>query len=123
MDSNENLLTTFSEECQEIAEDALLLAAAANKLSQSALKCLRFGMDDRNPEEKKSPDNRERLVAELNDLMGVISLMVSYEILPENWSCSSLQAQKQAKVLKYRNRSRVLGALTDNPNPEETESW
>lgn len=100
----EHLLTILAEEGTEIAKDCS--------------KSLRFGLEEVNVEKPNGPNNRARLVAELNDLFAVVSLCVKAGIIPPNWWQEDMQKAKSAKVLKFLRYSRQLGTLdgvTDNP--------
>lgn len=97
MNINEHLLTCLNEEAVEIALDVD--------------KALRFGLDDRNPLDRTSNTNRERIIAELNDLLGVVSLLVDSGIIPKNWESPSAQSKKVQKILSFMNYARKTGAL------------
>lgn len=101
MNKTEHLLTCLSEEGVEI--------------SHIIHKALRFGLHERwpnNPNAAK-PSNCERLIDELNDLLGVISLLEDEKILPPNWKSDHKRLAKREKVLKYMIYARGEGALKD----------
>jgi hypothetical protein len=93
----EHLLACLSEECVEI--------------SKEAHKALRFGIDDTNPTIPNAPSQRQQIVAELNDLLGVVELLVKAGILPENWSDQAKQLAKQEKVARFIAYARQRGAI------------
>lgn len=62
------LITKMAEECCEIA--------------QTATKSICFGIDDRHPNVENSPSNRTLMVEELNDLLGVVQMMVEVGYYP-----------------------------------------
>jgi hypothetical protein len=93
----EHLLSCVGEEGSEIAQDVS--------------KCLRFGLDDVNVLTPGGPTNRERLVNELNDLMGVCRLLVEKNIIPANWQNAEKQAEKRDKVKTFMQYSHSVGAL------------
>lgn len=97
MDATNHLLVCFGEEGSEIAQDTC--------------KCLRFGLEDRNVLNPDGPTNRERLVNELNDLMGVAELLVENGILPRDWYDRTKIDKKKAKVIEFMNYARKVGAL------------
>lgn len=107
MNTIEHLLTILGEEGAEIAKDCS--------------KSNRFGLDDTYTH--IAPDgsqevrnemgtNRERLINELNDLLGVVGLLVEQGALPENWHDPIKQQQKQVKVFRYMTYARAVGKLT-----------
>lgn len=101
MNSGEHLAVVLEEELIEVA-----LGAA-----QTVSKGLRFGLEDRNVLNPEGPTNQERLVVELNDLMGVIELCVDHGILPNDWEKSRLKMGKRQKVLAFMEYARSKGAL------------
>jgi len=89
MNTIEHLLVTVGEEGCEIAH--------------ITSKALRFGLQERwarNPDENK-PSNCERLVDELNDLLGVVDMLVELGEIPANWMNIPKQEAKKMKVKKY----------------------
>jgi hypothetical protein len=98
MNLQEHLLTCLGEEGSEIAQDIA--------------KCLRFGLDDRNVLKPTGPTNRERLVAELNDLLGVAAMLEELGILPDGWQNFEAQYAKRKKVEKFLDYARHVRALT-----------
>lgn len=97
MNETEHLLTCLSEECLEVAKDVS--------------KALRFGLEDRNVLDPTGPTNRERIIAELNDLMGVISILTNRGIIPSDWQNKEQQTAKYEKVLKFMGYARMVEAL------------
>lgn len=96
MNKTEHLLTCLAEEGAEIGQDVS--------------KILRFGLDDLYV--KKGGDtNRERLITELNDLLGVCDLLVDVGVLPAEWANPAKQDAKYEKVIKYMNYSKERGTL------------
>ena len=110
MNQAEHLLTCAAEEGVEIAEEACRVAL---ELSKVAHKGLRFGLDDRNVLNPTGPTNRERLIDELNDLLGVAALMVDAGVLPAVWMDHAKIEAKKAKVRKFMDHARGTGALED----------
>lgn len=96
MNKQEYLLTCLSEECGEI--------------SQRVSKILRFGLTEIQPSQELT--NSQRLINELNDLLGVIQLLEIEKILPRV-ECLEKQADKKDKVKKYMQISRDVGSLKD----------
>jgi NTP pyrophosphatase (non-canonical NTP hydrolase) len=103
MNATEHLLTVLGEECGEIAKEVS--------------KSLRFGLDDKltldpdGPRGTEGPTNREKIVSELNDLVGVVRLLVAHEIISPDWSTPSKQEAKMKKVVAYMGYARKTGAL------------
>lgn len=100
MNTTEHLLTCLGEEGSEISKDVS--------------KSLRFGLDDRNVLDPTGPTNRERLILELNDLLGVAGLLVDLGIIPPDWTDSEKQIAKQRKVRHFMAYAAMTGALSDN---------
>jgi len=86
----EHLLICLVEECNEVA--------------CRATKALRFGIDEVQPEQELT--NGERIIGELNDLLGVIELLS----LPSYGNRLTIQAKKK-KVLRFMDYARSQRAL------------
>lgn len=97
MNVEEHLLVCLAEEGAEIAHDCS--------------KSLRFGINDHNYLNPTGPSNKERLVEELNDLIGVVQLLVLHGLLPKNWSCRKKQSAKRKKITNNMAYARSVGAL------------
>jgi len=97
MNVSEHLLSCLAEECGEVM--------------QNASKSLRFGLDDRNVLDPTGPTNRERLVDELNDLIGVADMLSDRGMIPKNWRDQEKQDVKQHKVAKFMDYAASIGAL------------
>lgn len=109
MNTIEHLLTCLGEEGAEIAKDCS--------------KSNRFGLDDIyatiHPDGSRTiknemGTNRERIVDELNDLLGVAELLVEYDVLPANWQSEEKQRAKRVKVRKYMAYAHSVGRLQDS---------
>ena len=104
MDYIEHLLTICAEECCEV--------------SKEIHKALRFGLDDQvtldphGPRGTTGPTNRDKIVEELNDLMGVVKMLVECSALPGDWQDTGRQDRKIEKVLAYMDYARKVGTLT-----------
>jgi NTP pyrophosphatase (non-canonical NTP hydrolase) len=102
MNTIEHLLTCLGEEGAEIAH--------------ITSKAIRFGLHERwakNPDESK-PSNAERLIDELNDLLGVADMLVERGEIPANWMNIPKQEAKKEKVRKYMRYAKVdCGTLND----------
>ena len=79
----------------------MCLAEEGSEVTQAVSKSLRFGLEDRNVLDPLGPNNRERLVLELNDLLGVAALLVEVGVLPADWACPEKQLCKAEKSLKF----------------------
>lgn len=95
MDLHEHLITCTAEEGCEIG--------------QAGHKALRFGLDDVNP--KTGRTNRGDLVAEVNDLIGVLELLQENGIqLPGLYDRTAIDAKK-ARVMTWLDHSHAVGTL------------
>jgi len=101
MNTPEHLLTCLAEEGVEVALE----------MSKLAHKSLRFGLDDRNVLNPTGPNNRERLVDELNDLQAVIEMCMARGIIPIGWQDAEKIAAKKVKVLRFMDHAKNVGAL------------
>lgn len=103
MNTTEHLLTVLAEECGEVAKECH--------------KALRFGLDDKvtmdpnGPRGVTGPTNREKILDELNDIMGMINMLEGYGILPSEWQDYHKQAKKVAKVVAYMDYAARVEAL------------
>jgi len=103
MNASEHLLTVLAEECGEVAKECH--------------KALRFGLDDqvtrdpKGPRGTEGPTNREKIIEELNDIMGVVEMLVAHGVLPEFWRDISKQRRKGEKVAQYMEYAKRVGAL------------
>lgn len=107
MNEQEHLLTYLSEECGEV--------------SKEIHKALRFGLHDRYPDSSASPSVREKIIAELNDLMGVIKVLEDQAVLPSDWSSKEKQDAKIKKVSEYVGYARKLGHLVSGQKSEASD--
>ena len=92
------LLTKLAEECEEVG--------------QMAHKTQQFGIDERYGD---GPTNRERLHAELDDLMAAIQMLNDEEGLGYIPNRNAVNA-KIAKVSHYREYSRSIGLVEGEKN-------
>lgn len=106
MNVTEHLLACLAEECGEVAKECH--------------KSLRFGIDDKvtldplGPRGTEGPTNREKIISELNDLLGVVRLMEDFGILPPLWCDTQRQIEKTHKVRRFMGYAVKVGALTDH---------
>lgn len=111
MTENEHLLTVLGEEGGEVAKEVS--------------KALRFGLEDKltldpaGPRGTEGPTNAEKIVNELNDLLGVARMLVARGVIPENWQSEARQQRKIERVTAYMLYARRVGAL-EIPGDEET---
>lgn len=101
MDLEQFLLIKIAEECDEI--------------SQRALKAAQFGLDE--VQNGQGLSNAERLIGELNDLAGVLSLMKQEDILCFKASSDAV-AQKVEKLRKYLALPASLGRVNAISKPK-----
>lgn len=103
MNTTEHVTSCLGEEAAEVASEIVKLTS----------KCNRFGLDDRNVLDPTGPTNLDRLIDELNDLLGVTQLLVDNGILPPMWQDPAKQEAKKSKVLKFLDYAKGVGALRD----------
>ena len=94
MTRREHLLDILIEECAEVIH--------------RATKAKRFGMDEIQPEQPL--DNRDRLVAELNDLIAVADMVLG----SKGWVDESMVVAKKRKVEHFLEYSKECGTLTED---------
>jgi len=95
MNRGEHLLTVLDEECGEVI--------------QASAKAKRFGMH----EQRDLPtSNYDRLLAEINDIYGVIEMIEHYFDIDLGPRRGMIEA-KQKKVEKYLKYSKECGTLSD----------
>lgn len=105
MNPTEHLLVCLNEECVEIAKDCD--------------KALRFGLDDKlttnpdGPRGAEGPTNIEKIVGEINDLLGVVLLLEARGVIPFGWNDLEKQQRKMQKVNDFMRYARHVGALQD----------
>lgn len=104
------------------AEHLLLVAGEEGcEIAQVCSKINRFGIDDvythidaetgaHTPHPEKGT-NRQRLIAELNDLLGVCRMLVIAGVLPKRWQSKKAQDAKIAKVNRYMRYSQRKGLV------------
>lgn len=97
MNTIEHIVCCLGEEGSEIAH----ICSKAN----------RFGLDDRSCLDPSGPTNRERLIAELNDLMGVARLAADNGIIPHDWMDADSQEAKLRKAKKFMRYAVDRGTL------------
>jgi len=116
MNATEHLMVCGGEEANEVATAALSVAKALSKV-------LRFGVNDLNPE--RGVTAVQHLVAELNDLQGVVELLqeAGVELLGLH-DRGAIDAKKR-KVRKYMGISQDNGMLDGAmpAAPAETMKW
>lgn len=95
MNMIEHLLTCAAEEGTEVA--------------QAGHKALRFGLDDINPKTGRS--NRIDLVAEVNDLLGVLELLQENGVLLDGLFDRDAIEAKKSRVLTWMDHSAATGTL------------
>lgn len=84
------------------------LAEEAAEISQIALKASQFGLEEKKDGQDLS--NRERVHAELNDLMGIVT-MLNQETHFDYACCPDAVANKIQRVNIYFNYSASLGMV------------
>ena len=85
------------------------LAEEGCEISQAVHKAQRFGLDDINP--KSGQSNRKDIVAEVNDLLGAVELLIENGVeLPGLFDREAIEAKK-ARIKTWMNHSEMVGAL------------
>lgn len=103
MTSEENLLLTAMEECDEI--------------SQAISKCLRFGMGGKR--KPSSETNEKHVITEYYQLMAVMEMLFDDGIIHtiSREERMEIKEKKKAKVLAYQEKSREAGLISNSPFP------
>lgn len=96
MSETEHLLTCLMEECNEV--------------SQRVSKALRFGLDEK--QEGQEKNNRERIIEEFYDLLGVVNLLLTRKILDFiDEEAEDKIPKKAEKVKKYMEYAKQKGTI------------
>jgi hypothetical protein len=95
----------------EHAHVLVCIAEEGGEVGKEACKALRFSIEDTNYLFPGSPNQRAKLVDELNDLMGAIRLAVQIGIIPADWQDSERQEAKVKKIRAHFGYARDTGAL------------
>lgn len=94
------------------------MAEEGGEVGKECMKSIRFGLEDqvtlnpKGPRGTSGPTNRQKIVAELNDVMAVAALLIQFDIIPEEWQDHDAQTRKAAKVLAYATYGESVGALS-----------
>lgn len=99
------------------------LGEEGNEVSQAVTKALCFGLDETNVLKPDGPNNRARIVDELNDLMAVAGMLVRIGVLPTNWENQEKQEAKVRKVLKFLHYSAMECGTLYFPNEVLPPAW
>jgi hypothetical protein len=83
----------------------LRLGEEAAEVAQSVGKSLAYGHKEVNVKEPTGPNNTDKLVGELNDLIAVVEMLVEVGVLPWDWRDEKTQAEKKAKVVTFMAHS------------------
>ena len=103
----EHLLVCLGEEGGEVAKECS--------------KALRFGLNDHvtldptGPRGTEGPTNVDKIVAELNDILAVASMLVAEGVLPANWQSNYAQTKKIQRVSDYMHYAIEVGTLVNEP--------
>lgn len=104
-----------------------LLVEEASEVIKEAAKGQRFGPDDSDPNDKEHATNKEKLIAELNDLFAVVGMLSERGMLPEVWVSPLLMERKRLKVLSMiqyaRQKHTINGELTTVAMLPGEEEW
>lgn len=96
MNRPEHLLACLAEECDEVG--------------QRAMKALRFGLSEVQAGQNLS--NAGRIAEELRDLMSVVQILETENILGFCWPTADEVEAKRAKIERYMEIARREGALS-----------
>lgn len=83
----------------------LRLGEEAAEVAQRTGKSLAYGHDEVNVKEPTGPNNTDKLVGELNDLLAVADMLVEAGVSPVFWQDEEAQAQKKSKVVTFMAHS------------------
>lgn len=97
----QHLLIKLSEEAVEVALE----------LSKRIHKTMLFGLDETNIKKPDGPNNRENIINELNDLFGIVEMLVDRGTLPKDWLSQDKIAARKEKVSRYMEHARNVGEL------------
>lgn len=106
MTNTQYLLTKLAEECSEV--------------SQMALKCQHFGLNE--VQTGLSLTNKQRLHDEINDILGIISMLNTECGFEFNENPVAI-IQKSEKVSKYRDYSKSIGLVEDENKNQPSEMF
>lgn len=81
------------------------------EISQCCSKINRFGLHDVNILKPAGENNVQRLVAELNDLLAVVDMLVADGVIPPLWNDDAAKLRKMAKVRRFMRYARKKGTL------------
>lgn len=87
------------------------LGEEGGEIAKECAKALRFGIDDRNFLHPEGPNNRERIVDELNDLMGVVEFLVRVGTIPPDWKDGHKIIAKMEKLGDCMEYAKKAGTL------------
>lgn len=117
MTTKEHILTVLAEECGEVAKEVC--------------KALRFGPEDQvtldplGPRGTEGPTNKEKIGAEMIDLLAVYQMAVAQGLAPDLGFSTEFPTviaranAKQKRVWDYIEYAWKVGALRDFPNTKE----
>jgi hypothetical protein len=86
------------------------LGEEASEITKECSKAMRFGIDD---DYKDYGTPRSNLCDELNQLLGVVSILEARGILPPDWRSEAAQRAKVFKVSQFMDYSFNCGALDE----------
>lgn len=124
MNDLEHKLTCLAEECTEVAICANEIAMSANLVAQRVSKALRFGLEDVQAEQVFT--NGQRLISELNDLMGAVELLIEKGVIEWQVDRKAIEAKKDRirKYLAYsKERGTLQGSTDENGKEHPYSSW
>lgn len=87
------------------------LGEEGGEIAKECAKALRFGIDDRNFLHPDGPNNRERIVDELNDLMGVVEFLMRVNTLPADWRDRRKISAKMEKLANCIEYAKQVGTM------------
>lgn len=97
------------------------LAEEGGEVGKECDKALRFGLHDHvtldptGPRGTEGPTNAQKLVAELNDFMAVVTMLEIEGVIPPGWQNFAAQDAKMTKVRAYMQYAKKVGTLEDEP--------
>lgn len=101
LNEEQHLLVKLSEEAVEVCLE----------LSKRIHKTLLFGLDETNIKIPDGPDNRGNIINELNDLFGIVEMLVDIGTLPKDWLDQEKILKRKEKVTRYMEHAKTVGNL------------
>jgi len=89
------------------------LMEECNEISMDCSKSIIFGAESSNPHIEGDLANKQKIIDELNDLLGVVELLVDCKELPHDWQSRTKILAKKNKVKRLMEYSIKAGCLNE----------